>query len=123
MTDPSVPATTNYDFISNAWIKRYWEFNSNDTSLKVNDPMEAAYMNVHVWALAVEQAQSFDVEKVSVSAVGQAYDAPEGVVAVQSNHHFSKYAKIGRVNAKGLFGMLYFSYHIYRRCLRSHIFR
>jgi hypothetical protein len=24
--------------------------------------MEAGYMNVNVWALAVEQAQSFDVE-------------------------------------------------------------
>jgi urea transport system substrate-binding protein len=60
-------------------------------------------MNVHVWALAVEQAQSFDID--SANAVGQAFDAPEGVVTLQRNHHFSKYAKIGRVNANGLFGM------------------
>jgi hypothetical protein len=67
--------------------------------------MEAGYMNVHVWALAVEQAQSFDVDKLAIAAVGTAFDAPEGVVTLQKNHHFSKYAKIGRVNAKGLFGI------------------
>jgi urea transport system substrate-binding protein len=76
--------------------------------------MEAGYMNVNVWALAVEQAQSFDVEKVSFAAVGTAFDSPEGVVTLQENHHFSKYAKIGRVNAKGLFGM--------HRCLNRQMF-
>lgn len=107
MTDPSLPAVTNYDHISNEWIQRYWEFNGNDTSLVLNDPMEAGYINVHVWALAVEQAQSFDVDKLSIAAVGTAFDAPEGVVTLQKNHHFSKYAKIGRVNAKGLFDVIY----------------
>jgi urea transport system substrate-binding protein len=106
MTDPSKPAVTSYDYISNEWIRNYRTF-INDTQAVLNDPMEAGYINVKVWALAVEQAQSFDVEKVSLSAIGQALDAPEGVVTVQKNHHYSKYAKIGRVNANGLFGMCY----------------
>jgi urea transport system substrate-binding protein len=70
----------------------------------VNDPMEAAYIMVYIWKQAVEKAGTFeDLEKVRMAAYGQTFDAPEGKVTMNSNHHLSKFVRIGEVGADGLF--------------------
>lgn len=68
-----------------------------------NDPMEAAYIMVYLWAQAVEQAGTTDIAAVREAAYGQTFDAPEGLVTMQPNHHISKTVRIGEVRDDGLF--------------------
>ncbi|GAB3796105.1 urea ABC transporter substrate-binding protein [Micromonospora zhanjiangensis] len=68
-----------------------------------SDPMEAAYVSVHLWKAMVEKAGSFDVAKVKAAADGISYDAPEGKVTVDGpTQHIYKTARIGKVGTDGL---------------------
>ena len=68
-----------------------------------SDPMESAYVSVHLWKNMVEKAHSFDVDKVKAAANGVTYDAPEGRVKVDGkNHHIYKTSYIGRIGADSL---------------------
>ncbi len=70
----------------------------------VNDPMEAAYIMVYMWAAAVKKANTYtDLEAVKKAAYGATFDAPEGMVTMGTNHHLSKFVRIGEVAADGLF--------------------
>ena len=70
----------------------------------VNDPMEAAYIMVYLWKQSVEKAKTADdLDKVKAAAYGQTFDAPEGMVTMNTNHHLSKYVRIGEVADDGLF--------------------
>ncbi len=67
------------------------------------DPIEAGYVQVHLWAMAVEKAGSTDVEAVKEASKGLSFDAPEGTVTIHDeNQHISKTARIGVVRADGL---------------------
>lgn len=73
-----------------------------------NDPMEAAYIMVYLWKQAVEKAGTADdLEKVRMSAIGQTFDAPEGKVTMNANHHISKTVRIGEINQEGLFDIVW----------------
>ncbi|MEV1319008.1 urea ABC transporter substrate-binding protein [Micromonospora arborensis] len=68
-----------------------------------SDPMEAAYVAVHLWKAMVEKAGAFDVEKVRTASGGITFDAPEGTVTVDGpTQHIAKTARIGKVGADGL---------------------
>ncbi len=70
----------------------------------VNDPMEAAYIMVYLWAAAVKKAGKYDdLDAVKKAAYGSTFDAPEGLVTMNSNHHLSKFVRIGEVVDTGLF--------------------
>jgi urea transport system substrate-binding protein len=43
-----------------------------------NDPMEATYVGIHMWAQAVEKAKSTDTDKVIAAMAGQTFKAPVG---------------------------------------------
>ena len=43
-----------------------------------NDPMEATYVGIHMWAQAVEKAGSTEVDKVRDALAGQTFKAPSG---------------------------------------------
>jgi len=74
----------------------------------VNDPMEAGYIMVYLWKQAVEKAKTADhLEKVKAAAYGQSFDAPEGKVTINVNHHLSKFVRIGEVRDDGLFQIVY----------------
>ena len=74
----------------------------------VNDPMEAAYIQVYLWKQAVEKAGTADdLEKVRKAALGQTFDAPEGQDTLAPNHHLSKVVRIGEVRDDGLFEIVY----------------
>eukprot|EP00971_Amphidinium_carterae_P019381 381640-Amphidinium_carterae.1 len=49
----------------------------------VNDPMEAAYIAVLLWAEAVELAGSFEIDIVRETLIGMAVGAPEGEASCQ----------------------------------------
>ncbi|MEA5419413.1 urea ABC transporter substrate-binding protein [Spirulina sp. CCNP1310] len=72
-----------------------------------NDPMEAAYIMVYLWKQAVEEAGSTDIEAVRAAAVGQTFDAPEGKVTMNANHHLSKTVRIGEIREDGMFEIVY----------------
>jgi urea transport system substrate-binding protein len=68
-----------------------------------DDPIEAGYVGVHLWALAAEKAGSTDPEKVKAASKGLTFDAPEGLVTVNGeNQHISKTARIGQLQPNGL---------------------
>ncbi|MFE1290204.1 urea ABC transporter substrate-binding protein [Streptomyces sp. NPDC058751] len=68
-----------------------------------SDPMEAAYISVHLWKAMVEKAGSFDVAKVKAACDGIELDAPEGEVTVDgATQHVYKTARIGKVGSDGL---------------------
>jgi urea transport system substrate-binding protein len=74
-----------------------------------NDPMEASYIGVHMWAQAVEKAKSTDVDKVIAAMAGQKFKAPSGFVAEMDmkNHHLHKPVFIGEVKADGQFNVVW----------------
>ncbi len=69
----------------------------------VNDPMEAAYIMVYMWKMAVEKAKTFELEAVRKASNGLTFDAPEGKVTMENNHHLSKFVRIGEIGADGMF--------------------
>ncbi len=74
-----------------------------------NDPMEATYIGVHMWAQAVTKAKSTDVDKVRAAMAGQTFNAPSGFVAKmdEKNHHLHKPVFIGEVRADGQFNVVW----------------
>ncbi|NEP02861.1 MAG: urea ABC transporter substrate-binding protein [Symploca sp. SIO2E9] len=73
-----------------------------------NDPMAAAYTAVYLWKQAVETAGTAeDLEKVRQAVYGQTFEAPGGPVRMETNHHLSKFVRIGQVQEDGLFKIVY----------------
>ena len=67
-----------------------------------DDPIEAGYFGVYLWAAAVEKAGSTEVGAVKAAAGGIQFDAPGGVVTVNGdNQHVSKTVRVGKVRADG----------------------
>ncbi|HEY9795957.1 MAG TPA: urea ABC transporter substrate-binding protein [Leptolyngbyaceae cyanobacterium] len=93
----TVDTPANKKFVE-AFKKKYGE------ERVTNDPMEAAYIMVYLWKQAVEKAKTADdLEAVRKAAIGQSFDAPEGMVTMENNHHISKFVRIGEVGEDGLF--------------------
>jgi urea transport system substrate-binding protein len=71
--------------------------------LVTDDPIEAAYFAVYLWAAAVEKAGSFDVDKVKKASDGIEVQAPGGKVKIDgSNQHTWKTVRIGEIQKDGL---------------------
>jgi urea transport system substrate-binding protein len=73
-----------------------------------NDPMEATFIGLRMWAQAVVQAGTTDVNAVRQAMYGQRIKAPSGFeVVMNTNHHLSKLVMIGRVNSSGTFDVIW----------------
>lgn len=73
-----------------------------------DDPIEAAYFAVHLWAEAVKKAGSFDVDKVKKAADGIEYKAPGGTVKIDGEtQHTWKIVRIGEIQPDGQFKELW----------------
>jgi urea transport system substrate-binding protein len=73
-----------------------------------NDPMEATFIGFRMWAQAVVQAGTTDVNAVRQAMYGQRIKAPSGFeVVMNTNHHLSKPVMIGRVNSSGTFDVIW----------------
>jgi urea transport system substrate-binding protein len=73
-----------------------------------SDPMEAAYIGVHLWARAVEEAGTTASTTVIQMLADQSLAAPGGVVYVDpSTHHTWKTVRIGRVRSDGQFDIVW----------------
>jgi urea transport system substrate-binding protein len=70
---------------------------------KTDDPIEAGYNAVYLWAASAETACSIKVEDIKEAAKNLSLDTPEGTITVSDwNQHVAKTARIGKVNAQGL---------------------
>ena len=73
-----------------------------------NDPMEATFIGFRMWAQAVTQAGTADVNAVRQAMYGQRIKAPSGFeVIMNTNHHLSKPAMIGKLNPTGTFDVVW----------------
>ncbi len=76
----------------------------------LDDPMEAAWIGVHLWAKAAEETGSADPAQVRRALPGMSMVAPEGYVSVDStNNHLWKTVRIGRIRADGQFDVVWTS--------------
>lgn len=88
------------------FVKKYKAEYGNDRV--TDDPIEAAYFQVYLWAKAVEKAGSTDVDKVKQAAKGLEFNAPEGTVKIDGdNQHVYKTVRIGEIQADGQFKELW----------------
>jgi urea transport system substrate-binding protein len=92
---------------NDAFIKMWADFNEQrDTT--TNDQMEATYIGFRMWAQAVSQAGTVDVNAVRQAMYGQRVRAPSGFeVVMNTNHHLSKPAMIGKLQADGTFEVVW----------------
>jgi len=98
----SVKNPTNEGF-----IKEWHDFIKNPKRV-TNDPMEAHYIGFKMWAQAVKQAGTTDVDAVRQAVYGQKAKAPSGFVEVMNtNHHLSKPVMIGEIQANGQFDIVW----------------
>jgi urea transport system substrate-binding protein len=104
----SVTSPTNKTFVKN--FKAYAVKNKLPGGDKrvTDDPMEAAYISVNIWAKAVLKAKSFDVDKVRKAAYGMKFAAPGTEVMMDArNHHLHKPVLIGEIKKDGMFKMVW----------------
>ena len=80
----------------------------------IGDVTQAAYEGPWIWKSAVEMAGSFDTDKVvQAEQSGKiSYDAPEGVVYLEPNHHLKTRLRIGKWRADGQADIVYTSPYI-----------
>ena len=74
-----------------------------------NDPMEATYIGINMWAQAVTKAKSTDTDKVIAAMAGQTFKAPGGFTSTMDlkNHHLHKPVFIGEIKADGQFNVVW----------------
>ncbi|EMG5797933.1 urea ABC transporter substrate-binding protein [Yersinia enterocolitica] len=105
----SVDNPTNKKFVEQwkAYAKAH-KLPNADTAV-TNDPMEATWVGMHMWAQAVEKAKSTDVDKVRAAMADQSYPAPSGFTLTmdKTNHHLHKPVMIGEIEADGQFNVVW----------------
>jgi urea transport system substrate-binding protein len=90
-----------------AFVKMWTDFNEQRDQI-TNDPMEATFIGFRMWAQAVAQAGTSDVDAVRQAMYGQRVKAPSGFeVVMNTNHHLSKPAMIGKLNPDGRFDVVW----------------
>jgi len=90
------------------FVKRFQEKYGPDRV--TDDPMEAAYAGVHLWAQAVREAGTDDPRAVRDAVTNQRFEAPEGTVYVDPrNNHLWKTVRIGQVKEDGQFAIVWTS--------------
>jgi urea transport system substrate-binding protein len=73
-----------------------------------DDPIEAAYFGVHVWAQAARAAGSVNVDSVRAAIPNQNYNAPEGPVFIDAeNNHTWRTVRIGKIAEDGQFSIVW----------------
>jgi branched-chain amino acid transport system substrate-binding protein len=91
----------NRRFLMN-WKKIYGDDEST------NMCCEAAYFQVHLFARALEKANSLDTEQLRSAILGEDVDAPQGRISINPVcGHANLWNRIGRANRRGQFDILH----------------
>jgi urea transport system substrate-binding protein len=92
---------------NDAFVKMWADFNQQRDKT-TSDPMEATLIGFRMWAQAVTQAGTDDPNAVRQAMYGQRIKAPSGFeVVMNTNHHLSKPAMIGKLNSSGSFEVVW----------------
>ena len=95
-----IPGSNNASFVS-----RYKARFGDDRP--TNMCVEAAYFQVHMFARALECANSMDTDMLRPMVLGQYFEAPQGLVQVDTRcNHTSVWSRIGRANREGQFDIM-----------------
>jgi urea transport system substrate-binding protein len=91
----SIPGARNEEFVR--------RFRAHYGPQKVlTDPMENAYVAVHLWARAVRKAGSVEPAAVRRALEGQFYDAPDGPMRIDARTHYVwNIIRVAKVEAGG----------------------
>jgi urea transport system substrate-binding protein len=96
----SISSRDNEKFV-NSFKKKFGPHRVTD------DPMEAAYVGVYLYAKAVEEAETTDLALVKEKLRGMTLSAPEGIVGLDSeNQHLRKVVRIGQITHDGQFKII-----------------
>jgi len=105
----SVDTPENKSFIKQwkAYVKKH-NLPGGDKRV-TNDPMEAHYIGIKMWAQAVEQAGTTNVDAVRQAVGGQTVQSPSGfkITMDAKNHHLHKPVVIGEIQADGQFEVVW----------------
>jgi urea transport system substrate-binding protein len=105
----TIDTPQNKAFIAE-WKSYVKEKNLPDGDKRVtNDPMEATYIGIKMWAQAAEQAGTVDVNAVRQAVAGQTVVGPTGMTITMDakNHHLHKPVYIAEVKADGQFNVVW----------------
>ena len=92
---------------NDAFIKMWADF-TEQRDKTTNDQMEATFIGFRMWAQAVSQAGTADVNAVRQAMYGQRVRAPSGFeVVMNTNHHLSKPVMIGKLETSGAFDVVW----------------
>ncbi|MCZ2721368.1 urea ABC transporter substrate-binding protein [Marinomonas sp. 15G1-11] len=98
----SVESDDNAEFITQ------WKAFTKNQDRVTNDPMEATYIGFKMWANAVTEAGTTDVDAVEQAMIGQETSNLTGGTAVMNkNHHLSKPVLIGEIQDDGQFEVVW----------------
>ena len=105
----SVKTPENAAFIKkwNAYVKKHKL--PGGSKRVTNDPMEATYIGIKMWAQAVEQAGTINIDAVRQAVGGQTVQSPSGfeITMDAKNHHLHKPVVIGEIQADGQFEVVW----------------
>ena len=88
--------------INRACLARFRQLFGDEAEPNMN--WEAAYFQVHMFARAMQQSNSDDIDRLLPFLLGSEFDAPQGRVRIDpSNHHTRLYPRIGRIDSNGRF--------------------
>ncbi len=87
------------------WVNSFQQTYGKEQVLSA--PMESAYSLVHLWAKAVQQAQSSQPTAVHTAAYEQTFSAPSGSVTIRPNNRLVQSAYVGKAQDNGQFEILW----------------
>jgi urea transport system substrate-binding protein len=105
----SIDTPQNRKFVTDwkAWVKK--EKLPGGDKRVTNDPMEATWIGIRMWAQAVMQAGSTNVDAVRQALANQTVQAPSGFASLMDakNHHLHKPVFIGEIMGNGQFQIVW----------------
>lgn len=97
----SIDSKQNLEFVNN-FKKKYGPHRVTD------DPMEAGYVGVYLYAKAVDSAGTTNLSEVKKSLRGLTFSAPEGIVGIDpDNQHLAKIVRVGQILPTGQFKIIF----------------
>lgn len=97
----SINDAKNYQFIKH-FQKTYGK------NRVTSDPIEAGYFGVYLWAQAIQDAGTDDVNLIRQYIKDQSFQAPEGIVYIDAqNQHTWKTVRVGKIKADGQFEIVW----------------
>ena len=73
----------------------------------IDDPMEATYVGVYLWAQAVRDAGSFSTSVVVENLINQSYTGPSGLIYVDPIAGNYRPVRIGRIESEKEFKIIW----------------